>query len=75
MRRVCYLCAEVQETRPFGEHGQDVCFRCMSEPETRQMAAANLGALVDATSFISPSGIVTIDGDEIRPTRPDDLVD
>ena len=70
----CYVCNKEKETRPFGEHGQDMCFECMkASPESEKMASNNLDALLTATSIISPSGIVTIDGEDIRPTRPDDI--
>lgn len=70
----CYVCSVEKETRPFGEHGQDICFDCMqADPVHYDIATNNLTAIVAATSFISPTGIVTIDGEEIRPATPDDI--
>ena len=74
MKKKCYVCGgQSADTRPLGEHGQDICLLCLDEPEWRALAADNLGAVVDATSAISPTGMVTIDGEEIRPMRPDDV--
>lgn len=70
----CYICNEEKETRPYGEHGQDICFPCMqADPVQHDIATNNLSAIVNATSFISPSGMVAIDGEEIRPSTPDDM--
>lgn len=70
----CSICGRADaDTRPLGRQGSDVCLTCMDNPETRAVAADTLAAVVCATSLISPTGMVTIDGEEIRPMRPDDV--
>jgi hypothetical protein len=44
-----------------------------ADPVQHDIATNNLTAIVNATSFISPSGIVAIDGEDIRPSTPDDM--
>ena len=74
MKKKCYVCGRQNaETRALGEHGQDICLMCLEEPEWRALAADNLGAVVNATSLISPTGMVTIDGEEVRPMTPNDV--
>jgi len=69
----CSICGREADTRPLGRSGADVCFPCMDDPAVRVVVTDNLAAVVYATSIISPTGIVTIDGEEIRPTTPSDL--
>jgi hypothetical protein len=70
----CYVCSEEKETRPYGEHGQDICFTCMqADPVQLDIASSNLSSMVNAASIVSPTGIVAIDGEVIRPSTPDDL--
>lgn len=70
----CSICERQDvETRPLGECGQDVCFICLDLPEVRQVAASNLASSIYAASIVSPSGMVTIDGEAVRPMTPNDL--
>jgi hypothetical protein len=42
---VCDLCGAVEETRPYGPNGEDVCFDCMkkNEPAAKKRFRALLG--------------------------------
>lgn len=42
----CELCGEVEETRPYGPNGEQVCFTCGMKDE--QAAKAQFSALLDA---------------------------
>jgi tRNA U54 and U55 pseudouridine synthase Pus10 len=70
----CYVCRrEDADTRPLGEHGQDVCLSCLAQPEVRHVAAVHLASTINVASIVSSSGMVTIDGEEVRPMTPNDL--
>jgi hypothetical protein len=70
----CYACGrEDADTRPLGERGQDVCLTCLGQPAIRATAAALLTSSINAAYIASSSGMVTIDGEEVRPMTPDDV--
>ena len=42
---VCEMCDEVEELRPYGPNGENICFECgmKDEETTRKMAYRHLG--------------------------------
>ena len=61
---ICYLCQTPQETRPYGENGQDICFPCMkASPEREATAQKNFSALLGANEVLG-EGITMIGGEE-----------
>lgn len=34
---LCFLCGKIDETRPYGPNGEEICFNCgMKDPETTE---------------------------------------
>ena len=49
------------EMRPYGPGGSWVCYSCAFEsPERKAVTEASLGALLEGSAAISPSGVVAI---------------
>lgn len=65
------------ELRPYGPGGAFVCFPCATAtPEREAQTAAAFGALLDANSAVSPSGVVAIGAqDEPRPFNPEEAAE
>lgn len=60
----CYLCHKAEETRPYGDGGQPICFPCMkASPEREAVAERNFAALLNANGALS-GGAVVIGGED-----------
>lgn len=59
------------ELRPYGPGGAPICVECaFATPKQRAATAAAFGALLEANRAISPSGIVAITDEWLRPFDP-----
>lgn len=69
---VCHYCGTGNaDMRPYGPGGSWVCFPCATAtPERDTETGSAFGAILEATSAISPTGVVAI-GDKEGP-RPFD---
>jgi len=62
------------ELRPYGPGGAPICFQCATaSPERDATTKANFGALLEANTAMSPTGIVAIgEPDGPRPFDPEE---
>ena len=64
------------ELRPYGPGGADICFECATAtPEAKAQTRAAFGALLDANTAISPTGVVAITDEGLRPFDPQEASD
>ena len=55
----CELCGKVAELRPYGEHGENICFQCgMKNPEATKSVFQNL--IKDVKTVIRNDTEVTV---------------
>ena len=68
----CHYCGPTDsELRPYGPGGSTVCFPCAtSTPERETATGAAFGALLDATSSISPGPVAIGTQDGPQPFNP-----
>lgn len=66
----CYLCYSSEETRPYGPHGEWICFDCAMTPERKATTQRMFAAQLDACG---PVAIATENGPVPHPTKRDKL--